>query len=105
MSIHCNCTTKPIAGTRSAESSKHEACFKNAARLVSIGPGVAKNQARRGVNRVNDGEVTSHEKSARDIGGGDSESERAAARTIQEVDGAGIQDITTRLKVFRTGGQ
>ena len=38
----------------SIKSSKHEAGLNNAARLVNLQAGVAKNEARRGIGSVND---------------------------------------------------
>jgi len=42
------------SASSAAESSKHKASLKNAARLISIAPGGAKNEARRGASSVNE---------------------------------------------------
>src|SRR5438874_10546228 len=85
-------------------SSKHEACLKNAARLICIQTSRAKNRTWRGVGRVNNGEVPAKEERIFAIGWCDSESKRPTARAIHQVDGS-VREASGTLDVFRPGGE
>src|SRR5713101_8255386 len=94
-----------ISSVFSGGTSEHEAGLDNAAWLVDLRPGGAEHEARRGLGSINEREVSSKEKAILDISRGDGECERAATRTVQQVDGVGVRDGSTRLNVFRSDRQ
>src|ERR1700730_5055849 len=87
----------------SGGASEHKAGLNNAAWLVKFRAGGPKGRSRGGVKvgDVNDREVSSNEEGILDVGRSHCEREGAATRTVKEVGGG----VSTRLNVFRPGGQ
>ena len=79
-----------LSASSAADTSKHKASLNNTARLVNVQTGGTENGTRRRVGSMNNGEVSAKEKRIFAIGWGDGECERAATRTIQQVDGVRV---------------
>src|SRR6266849_228501 len=79
-----------LSASSAADTSKHKASLNNTARLVNVQTGGTENGTRRRVGSVNNSEVSAKEKRIFAIGWGDGECERAATRTIQQVDGVRV---------------
>src|SRR5260370_34319029 len=88
-----------ITSVFSGGTSEHKAGLNKAAWLVNLRPVDAEHGARRGLGSANEREFSSKEKAILDVRRGEGECERAATRTIQQVDGS------ARLNVFRPNGQ
>src|ERR1700722_14150895 len=88
-----------------SRDSKQEADLQDTARLVKLRTSRAEYETGRRAGSMNDREVSPHEKGILDVGWCHCEGEGAAPRTIEQVAGVGVVNVSARLNVFRPDAQ
>src|SRR5437763_6813764 len=98
----CGCTTKLSCHRCRLSASEHETCFENAAWLICALTSCPEAETWRHTSRVNNSQVSAKEECISAIRGRHGERKRAAARTVEQVDGIGV---TCGGDIFNPGRQ